>query len=130
MSNLSETSIHDPQFLRMQIDLHRVQSPMHHELRTLCGRHLYFHIAQTLHEHPANSQCQSLKRLNDLFTERALRQRIREFELSGLVQLNYSTIDKRTKHLVATPKIIRWLNEHMQLLRHTSERHMHLIERI
>lgn len=121
--------IHDRRFLRMQVEMHFAQDLLGSEFRTLSGKHLYFNIAQSLLKQENTKPSQPLKVLNSPFSDRIMRDRIKEFESSGLIQLIHSDNDKRTKHLVPTQKLLEKLNQHMKLLRQISERHMILVEK-
>ena len=121
--------IQDPHFLRMQIEMHLANDHLGGEFRTLSGRHLYFNIAQSILDQQTTKSRQSLKVLSDPFTDRVIRDRIKEFERGGLIQLIRSDNDKRTKHLVPTNKLLHKINQHMNLLRQIGEQHMLLIEK-
>jgi hypothetical protein len=125
-----DSTIQDPNFLRMQIAMHFAHNLQGNELRTLSERHLYFNIARGLLDHQNTKQWQPLKVLSDPFTERILRERIKEFESVGLIQLINSDNDKRTKHLVPTQEFLLKLNEHMKLLRQIGERYMFFVEKV
>lgn len=122
--------IHDPCFLRMQVELHFAQDHLGSEFRTLSGKHLYFSIAQSLLEQQNTNSRQSLKVLSAPFTDRIIRDRIREFESGGLIQLIHGDNDKRTKYLMPTQQLLHKINQHMKLLRQISERHMILVEKL
>ena len=121
--------VHDPCFLRMQVELHFAHHHLGSEFRTLSAKHLYFNIAQSLLAQQDTKSRQPLKVLSHPFTDRIIRDRIREFECSGLIQVIYGENDKRTKHLIPTQQLLHKLNHHMKLLRQISERHMYLVEK-
>jgi hypothetical protein len=122
--------VHDPCFLRMQVELHFAHHHLGSEFRTLSAKHLYFNIAQSLLAQQNTKSRQPLKVLSHPFTDRIIRDRINEFECSGLIQVIYGENDKRTKHLIPTQQLLHKLNHHMKLLRQISERHMYLVEKI
>ena len=49
---------------------------------------------------------------NKDLSERALRYKIREFEEDGLIEFETHSDDKRTKKILATPKLLKKLNAH------------------
>lgn len=74
-------------------------------MQTISGRDLYFLIAATLLT-DADGKPQSLKLLSGRITDRATRNRMREFQELGLVEVIDNEDDARTKRVVATEKFI------------------------
>lgn len=72
---------------------------------------------------------QTLKFLNGRLTGHAMRQRVREFEMRGLVTTIPNPADTRTRQLVASDEFIALLNKYVKLQRQACERHMHLIDK-
>jgi hypothetical protein len=86
------------------------------ELQTISGRNLYFRIAASYLNDP--DMPQHLKLLQGGVTERATRQRLREFEEQGLIEILCNESDQRTKRAKPTEKFLMHLNQHMDLFKH------------
>ena len=108
--------VSDPNLLQILIDINLWEAHQGRELQTISGRDLYFMIAATLLT-DADGKPQSLKLLNGLMTDRATRNRIREFQELGLVVGVDNEDDARTKRVVPTDKFITRLNHHLNLLK-------------
>ena len=72
---------------------------------------------------------QSLKFLPGRITDRAMRQRVREFQALGLVGVESNSMDSRTKQLVPTKESVVKLNQHVLLRRQICDRYMFLIDK-
>jgi hypothetical protein len=108
--------VSDPNLLQILIDINLWEVHQGRELQTISGRDLYFLIAATLLT-DADGKLQSLKLLNGRMTDRATRNRIREFQELGLVDVVDNEDDARTKRVVPTEKFIRRLNHHLHLFK-------------
>jgi hypothetical protein len=108
--------VSDPNLLQILIDINQWEVHQGRELQTISGRDLYFLIAATLLT-DADGKPQSLKLLNGRMTDRATRNRIREFQELGLVDVVDNEDDARTKRVVPTEKFIRRLNHHLHLFK-------------
>lgn len=106
----------DPNILRILIEINQWEDSQRRELQTVSGRDLYFKIAATLLADSAGKK-QPLKLLRGRITDRATRNRIREFQELGLVDVVDNEDDARTKRLVPTDKFIKHLNHHMHLFK-------------
>ena len=130
MSDLSEHVVHDPSFLRMLIDLNHWEGSTHNEFQTESSRELFFQIAESILSGTQAPKYQTLKFLAGRLTERAMRQRVREFQSLGLVTVTPSLLDSRTKQLAPTSEFIVKLNQHVLLKRQITDRHMFLIDKV
>lgn len=85
-------------------------------MKTQSGRNLYFQIAATAinEKNHINNQ---LKTLKSKQTPRALRQRMRDFQEKGLLEIKMSGKDRRMKKLVPTEKFLTQLNLHLAVVR-------------
>jgi hypothetical protein len=94
-------------------EIHEWEIEHHVVFKTVLGRALYFGI---LHAHLNGHRLDhtSLKQLvnPDVATDRGVRLRMREFEKIGLIYVELNTIDKRTKRIVPTEKLIELMNAH------------------
>jgi hypothetical protein len=115
-----QRGVSDPNLLRILIDINQWEVHQGRELQTISGRDLYFMIAATLLT-DADGKSQSLKLLNGRMTDRATRNRIREFQELGLVEVIDNEDDARTKRVVPTEKFIRRLNHHLHLFKQLCE---------
>lgn len=106
--------VSNPNLLQILIDINLWEVHQGRELQTISGRDLYFLIAATLLT-DADGKSQSLKLLNGRMTDRATRNRIREFQALGLVEVIDNEDDARTKRVVPTEKFIRRLNHHLYM---------------
>jgi hypothetical protein len=130
MSNPSKYVVHDPVFLRMLIDLNHWEGSIHNEFQTDSSRELFFQIAESVLSDTQAPKYQTLKFLAGRLTERAMRQRVREFQALGLATVTASLVDSRTKQLVPTKEFIAKLNQHVLLRRQICDRHMFLIDKV
>ncbi len=108
--------VSDPNLLQILIDISLWEVHQGRELQTISGRDLYFLIAATLLT-DADGKLQSLKLLNGRMTDRATRNRIREFQELGLIDVVDNEDDARTKRVVPTEKFIRRLNHHLHMFK-------------
>lgn len=108
--------VSDPNLLQILIDINLWEVHQGRELQTISGRDLYFLIAATLLT-DADGKLQSLKLLNGRMTDRATRNRIREFQELGLIDVVDNEDDARTKRVVPTEKFIRRLNHHLHMFK-------------
>ena len=98
------------------------------ELGTISGRDLYLRLAVGLLEDDKNTQ--TLKLLQGPLTERATRQRIKEFQANDLIEVIQPTsADLRTKRAVPTAKFVHRLNLHLDLLMQMYEEHFVIIKK-
>ncbi len=129
MRNLSGHLIYDIRFLRLLIGLQRWEASPPVWLQTSSARELFFRISESLLYGASDSKFQTLKYLNGRFTDRAMRQRVREFQMHGLIAVCESPINARTKQLIPSNKFVTYLNQHVSLQRRVCEQHMHLIDK-
>ena len=108
--------VSDPNLLRILIEINQWEDSQGRELQTVSGRDLYFRIAATLLDDSAGKK-QPLKQLSGRITDRATRNRIREFQELGLIDVVDNEDDARTKRVVPTEKFIRRLNHHLHLFK-------------
>jgi hypothetical protein len=127
MPNEFENSVNEPNLLRVMIQMHDWEDRQRQELQTLTGRELYFRIAEVCLN---DSQLpQQLKLFHGRSTERAIRQRMREFEELGLIDVSNNMSDQRTKCVVPTAKFLQHLNQHLDLLRFFCDRRFLMVEK-
>jgi hypothetical protein len=125
--NEFENSVNEPNLLRVMIQMHDWENRQLQELQTLTGRELYFRIAEVCLN---DSQLpQQLKLFHGRSTERAIRQRMREFEELGLIDVSHNMSDQRTKCVVPTEKFLQHLNQHLDLLRFFCDRRFLMMEK-
>ncbi len=116
MQSPEEQVINDPNLLRVLIEINQWEDVQQRELQTISGRDLYFRIAASMLPDSTEKQ-QALKLLSGRTTDRATRNRIREFQAMGLVEVFDNEHDARTKRVVPTAKFIRRLNNHLHVFR-------------
>lgn len=127
MPNEFQKSVNEPNLLRVMIQMHDWEGRQRQELQTLTGRELYFRIAEVCLN---DSQLpQQLKLFQSRSTERAIRQRMREFEDMGLIDVSNNTSDQRTKRIVPTEKFLQHLNQHLYLLKFFCSRRFLMVEK-
>ena len=88
-------------------------------LSSVIGRHVYFCIATEILTFSRKEifEGRSMKQVfhHPGFTERAIRLKIREMEIDGLINTVLSESDKRVRTLVPTPKFLQFINTHAEL---------------
>lgn len=127
MPNEFEKSVNEPNLLRVMIQIHDWENRQRQELQTLTGRELYFRIAEVCLN---DSQLpQQLKLFHGRSTERAIPQRMREFEKLGLIDVANNSSDQRMKCVVPTEKFLQHLNQHLDLLRLFCDRRFLMMEK-
>ncbi len=99
--------------------------------RTLVGRHVYFCIAKEVLQSDALRPGQPLKHVlfHPAFTDRAIRMKLRELELEGLIEMLPSDADKRFRRLVPTPALVDVIEKHARTLRQTIEKTTYCIDK-
>lgn len=115
MINELKQVVHEPSLLKIMIQIRDWEDSELRVLQTISGRNLYFRIAAT---YLNDSQLpQQLKLLQGGVTERSTRQRLREFEEMGLIDITDNETDRRTKSAIPTEKFLQHLNGHLDLLK-------------
>lgn len=99
--------------------------------RSLVGRHVYFCIAKEVLLNPDMGAGQPLKHLlfHPAFTDRAIRMKLRDFELDGLIEMLPSDTDKRFRRLVPTQALMDLIAKHARTLRQTIEKTTYCINK-
>lgn len=117
-----------PELLRVLMQIHQWECNQQEELGTISGRDLYMRLAVGL---LADEQTpQTLKVLQGPLTERATRQRIKEFQAIGLVEvIQPQSADLRTKRAVPTAVFVHRLNLHLDLLMQMCEEYFVMIKK-
>jgi hypothetical protein len=111
-----DLQVHEPTLLSIMIQIREWEDGQLPALQTISGRYLYFRIAAC---HLQGSQVsQHLKVLQGGVTERTMRQRMRDFEAMGLIQIEDNESDQRTKRVIPTEKFLLHLNQHLEFLKH------------
>ena len=129
MRDSSMSSIYSPSCLRMFIDLNRWENSDENKFRAASAKELFYLVAESLLDEARAPKYQTLKFLTGRFTDRAMRQRVREFEALGLISTIPNPLDVRTKQLIPTSEFYLQLNQHLKSQRQVCERHMHLIDK-
>ena len=98
--------------------------------RSLVGSHVYFSIVKEIIQEEAKAG-QPLKNIffHPVFTDRAIRMKLRDFEMDGLIEMQPSDTDKRFRRLVPTQALIDVINKHARLLRQTIEKTTYCIDK-
>ena len=128
MQSSEDKTINDPNFLRILIEINQWEDKHGRELQTVSGRGLYFRIVSTLLNDTTNKK-QPLKLLSGRITDRATRNRIREFQALGLVKVLGGDQDARTKRVMPTEKFIERLNSHSQMFRWFCNKHYLMLDK-
>jgi hypothetical protein len=89
--NEFEQLVHEPSLLRVMIKIRNLEDSQLQVLQIISGRNLYFRIASSYLND--TEMPQRLKMLQGGVTERAIRQRMREFEKMGLIYIFDSHTD-------------------------------------
>ncbi|MBD8051749.1 hypothetical protein [Limnohabitans radicicola] len=99
--------------------------------RSLVGRHVYFCIAKEVLSNEEIRAGQPLKHVffHPVLTDRAIRMKLREFEMDGLIQMLPSDSDKRFRRLVPTPLLLEVIERHARTLRQTIEKTVYCIDK-
>jgi hypothetical protein len=98
--------------------------------RGLVGNHVYFSIAKEVIFEGARAG-QPLKNVffHPVFTDRAIRMKLREFERVGLIEMQQSEADKRFRRLVPTQALVDVIDKHARLLRQAIEKTTYCIDK-
>ena len=108
--------VHEPNLPRVMIQFREWEYGQLPALQTISGRYLYFRIAACYLQGTQASQL--LKVLQVGVTVHALRQRMREFEAMGLIQIQDCKSDQSTKKVIPTEKFLQHLKHHLEFLRY------------
>lgn len=123
-----ESLVRHPELLRVLMQIHQWECNQREELGTISGRDLYLRLAVGLLEHDETPQ--NLKLLQGPLTERATRQRIKEFQANGLLEvIQPQSADLRTKRALPTAMFVHRLNLHLDLLMQMCEEHFVMIKK-
>lgn len=97
-------------------------------MKTQSGRNLYFQMAATVIKEKSYSNNQ-LKTMKGKQTQRAVRQRMRDFQEKGLLEIRLSGKDRRMKKLVPTEKFLVQLNQHLTVVRKIYDEKFLMVEK-
>jgi hypothetical protein len=126
--NCESSRVRHPELLRVLMQIHQWECNQLEELGTISGRDLYLRLAAGLLEDDQTPQ--TLKLLQGPMTERATRQRIKDFEANGLLDvIQRPSSDLRTKRAVPTTKFVHRLNSHLALLMQICEENFVMIKK-
>lgn len=97
--------------------------------RTLVGRHVYFCIAKEVLLSGGFQTGQPLKQIlfHPELTDRAIRSKLREFELEGYLEMVPGAADKRYRQLVPTQALIDAIHNHADAMRQAIEKKVYCI---
>jgi len=123
-----EQCVSDPNLLRILIEINQWEDCNLRELQTVSGRDLYFRIAATLLGDAAGKK-QPLKLLGGRITDRATRNRIREFEALGLINVVDNEDDARTRRVIASDELIKRVNHHTQLFKQLCDKQYLMLDK-
>jgi hypothetical protein len=100
-------------------------------VRSLVGRHVYLSIAKQVLGSEEIRAGQPLKHVmfHPAFTDRAIRMKLREFEIAGLIEMLPNETDKRIRRLVPTQALIDVIDRHARMLRQTIEKTTYCIDK-
>jgi hypothetical protein len=126
--NINLCKVKEFALLQVLIAINDLEDDGQLELQTITGRNLYFRTAAKLINNSVNPTKQ-IKSFTGRQSDRAMRQRMREFELQGLINIGNKGRDKRTKNAVPTEKFINQLNEHLALIREICNSQFLMIEK-
>jgi len=99
--------------------------------RSVVGRHVYYSIARQIALNSSDSKSLPLKFLlfHPDLTDRAMRMKMRHFEMEGLIEFLPGDVDKRHKVLVPTQTLIDLVESHACTLRRTIEESTYCISK-
>jgi hypothetical protein len=123
-----QRGVNDPNLLRILIEINQWEDNQGREFQTVSGRDLYFKIAATLLDGSTDKK-QPLKLLSGRITDRATRNRIREFQELGFVEVVQSDLDTRSKRVVPTDKFVTRLNLHLYLFKQLCDLRYLMVEK-
>ena len=98
-------------------------------LGTVCGRFLYFKIAQQVMSQAPGSASLKDIHVDAQVSERALRLKLRDFEREGWIEAVSGSNDRRARQLVPTPKLMALITAHAQVLEQALGKSLLLIEK-
>lgn len=127
MRNGFQTMVHQPNLLKVMIQIREWENVSCHELQTLSGRDLYFRIAARYLE--GLDSPQQLKLLHGQLTERTTRLRMREFETQGLIHVARNDADQRTRQAIPTEKFLQNLNMHLNQMKTLCDVHYVMVDK-
>lgn len=127
MENQFQTLVHEPNLLRVLIQIHEWEDRQQQALQTLSGRNLYFRLASSYLD--VSQSPQQLKCLQGRTTERATRQRMREFQELGLVDISNHESDQRSKTAIPTEKFLLNLNQHLDQIKHMCDQRFLMLDK-
>lgn len=115
MSNLYSTDKNLESFLINMAELYQWELKNSPLLGSMTGRHLYFEIAQNLFD-TNELACKSLQDFcsGSMFSERALRMRMRQLESDQMIEVVAGCKDGRVKSILPTKKFFDDVLTHAQ----------------
>lgn len=124
MHKLTEKQI---QLLDLLIELNDFEGLQHRELKTLSGRSLYYQLAKSILDD--RKKHSFLKQRIGRLSERSLRNRMRDFEATQLLERQPDVLDARTRKLVPTKKFVDMVEQHLNFCQKKLESRFFLIEK-
>ena len=113
------------------VELNRWEGTNVPVLNSLIGRHVYFSIASELVADSAPSGVRSLKQVlnHPIYTDRAIRLKLREMERMGLIATNCEAGDKRVRNLLPSPELIELMQMHAKKTKKILENNFIILEK-
>ena len=109
---------HYQHFIRCLLLAHQWETGGHALMGTIIGRHVYLCIISELLSDGKISHSKSLKQVfsHPSFTDRAIRLKLREFEMEGYITMEVNAGDGRTRSIRVTDKFMKQMEQHKSLL--------------
>jgi hypothetical protein len=101
-------------------------------LKSVVGRHVYFCIARQVWASAGGKEDPALKQIlqHPIYTDRAVRLKLREMESEGLIALDTREMDRRSRSLIPTDKLLQIYESHAEQVHNSLSKNFYLVEKV
>ncbi len=112
-------------------DINQQESALSPALSSVVGRHVYFCIAKQLWSTFSGGMDPALKQVlqHPAYSDRAVRLKLREMEAEGLIVLDVRDLDRRSRSLMPTDRLLQIYEAHAERAINSFGKDLYLVEK-
>jgi hypothetical protein len=112
-------------------DVNQQEWALSSALSSVVGRHVYFCIARQVWSTTAEAMDPALKQLlqHPVYSDRAVRLKLREMEAEGLIAMDVRDLDRRSRSLMPTDRLLEIYEAHAERAHNCFGQNFYLVEK-
>lgn len=112
-------------------DMNQQEWALSPALSSVVGRHVYFSIARQVWSASGGVLDPALKQVlqHPAYSDRAVRLKLREMEAEGLIALDIRDLDRRSRSLMPTDRLLEIYEAHAERAHNTIGKSFYLVEK-